>query len=107
VTKDKSKFSHALLNYYIKLYENKYGRKPIVNIYKEKWAMADVVESIGYDRAKELLDYYFTVTNPSHQLTWFFYNFDRLDDMLNKTEQDKERRAKIRAASKTMVEGAE
>jgi hypothetical protein len=106
VTKDKSKFSHALLNYYIKLYENKYGRKPIVNIYKEKWAMADVVESIGYDRAKELLDYYFTVTNPSHQLTWFFYNFDRLDDMLNKTEQDKERRAKIRAASKTMVEGA-
>ena len=107
MTKDKSKFSHALLNYYIKLYENKYGRKPIVNIYKEKWAMADVVESIGYDRAKELLDYYFTVTNPSHQLTWFFYNFDRLDDMLNKTEQDKERRAKIRAASKTMVEGAE
>jgi hypothetical protein len=107
VTKDKSKFSHALLNYYIKLYEDKYGRKPIVNIYKEKWAMADVVESIGYDRAKELLDYYFTVTNPSHQLTWFFYNFDRLDDMLNKTEQDKERRAKIRAASKTMVEGAE
>jgi len=106
VTKDKSKFSHALLNYYIKLYEDKYGRKPIVNIYKEKWAMADVVESIGYDRAKELLDYYFTVTNPSHQLTWFFYNFDRLDDMLNKTEQDKERRAKIRAASKTMVEGA-
>ena len=106
MTKDKSKFSHALLNYYIKLYENKYGRKPIVNIYKEKWAMADVVESIGYDRAKELLDYYFTVTNPSHQLTWFFYNFDRLDDMLNKTEQDKERRAKIRAASKTMVEGA-
>ena len=107
MTKDKSKFSHALLNYYIKLYEDKYGRKPIVNIYKEKWAMADVVESIGYDRAKELLDYYFTVTNPSHQLTWFFYNFDRLDDMLNKTEQDKERRAKIRAASKTMVEGAE
>jgi hypothetical protein len=107
VTKDKSKFSHALLNYYIKLYTDKYGRKPVVNIYKEKWAMADVIESIGYDRAKELLDYYFTVTNPSHQLTWFFYNFDRLDDMLNKTEQDKERRAKIRAATKTMVEGVE
>lgn len=107
MTKDKSKFSHALLNHYIKLYEDRYGRKPVVNIYKEKWAMADVIESIGYDRGKELLDYYFQVTNPSHQLTWFFYNFDRLDDMLNKTEQDKERRAKIRAATKTMVEGVE
>ena len=58
MTKDSSKLSYALLNYYTKLYTDKYGRKPVVNIYKEKWAMNDVIESVGYDRAKELLDYY-------------------------------------------------
>jgi len=104
VTKDSSKLSYALLNYYTKLYTDKYGRKPVVNIYKEKWAMHDVIDSVGYDRAKELLDYYFRVTNPSHQLTWFFYNFDRLDEMLKKVDEDNVKRAKIRAKTKQMVE---
>ena len=107
MTKDSSKLSYALITYYTKLYTDKYGRKPVVNIYKEKWAMNDVIESVGYDRAKELLEYYFRVTNPSHQLTWFFYNFDRLDDMLRKQEEDIAKRARIRENTKRMVEEAE
>lgn len=107
MTKDNSKLCYGLLNYYMKLYTIKYGRKPVVNLYKEKWAMNDVIDSIGYDRAKELLDYYFHVNNPNHSLTWFYYNFDRLDEMLQKSEEDKLRRAKIREKTKKMVEESE
>lgn len=104
MTKDTSKLAYALVNHYIKLYSARYGRKPVVNMYKEKWAMSDVIESVGYERAKELLEYYFKVTNPNHSLTWFFYNFDRLDDTLTKQEEDAMRRARIREQTKRMVE---
>jgi hypothetical protein len=104
VTKDSSKLCYALLNDYSRLYFERYNRKPVVNIYKEKWAMRDVIDSVGYDRAKELLAYYFKVSNPSHQLTWFFYNFDRLDEMSKKVEEDNARRARIRQQTKQMME---
>lgn len=107
MTRDSSKLCYALLSHYSKLYEQKYGRKPTINRHREKWAMNDVIESVGYDRALALLDYYFKVTNPSHGLSWFFYNFDRLDDMLSKTDEDARRRARIRKMTKKMVEEAE
>lgn len=77
----------------------------MINRHREKWAMNDVIDSVGYDRARELLNYYFRVTNPSHGLSWFFYNFDRLDDMLQKQEEDNQRRARIREKTRQMVEG--
>jgi hypothetical protein len=66
--------------------------------------MQDVIESVGYDRARGLLEYYFRVTKQGHPLQWFFYNFDRLDDMLLQSKEDDERRRKMREATKRMVE---
>ena len=107
MTKEGSKLVYALLDLYLNEYANKYGRKPIINKYKEKWAMNDVIESVGYDRARELVFYYFKTTNPGHSLTWFFYNFDRLDEMLVKLEADKIQRAKMRALTRERVEARE
>lgn len=101
---DESKQSYTLLSLYEKLYSDKYNKKPRINKYKEKWAMGDVIESIGFDRAKELIEYYFRVTKQGHPIQWFFYNFDRLDDMLLQSEEDIRRRKKLREATRKMVE---
>jgi hypothetical protein len=96
---------HALISLYAKLYSEKYGRSVMINRYKEKWAMQEVIDSIGYERSKELIEYYFTLTSKqNHQLQWFYYNFDRLDDMLNKTLLDNERRNMLLLKTKQMVE---
>lgn len=95
---------YALLSLYEKLYSEKYNKSPRINKFKEKWAMQDVIESVGYDRARVLLDYYFRVTKQGHPIQWFFYNFDRLDDMLLQSEEDNLRRQKLRQATKKMVE---
>jgi len=65
--------------------------------------MQDVIESVGYDRAKQLLEYYFT-TKSNHSISWFFYNFEKLDLALQQKEEDKTRRELIRAKTKSMVE---
>jgi len=101
---DNTKQPYALISLYEKLYSEKYNKSPRLNKYKEKWAMQDVIDSIGYDRALSLLNYYFSVTKQGHPLQWFFYNFDRLDDMLSQSEEDAIRRKKMRLATKKMVE---
>jgi hypothetical protein len=104
MAKADAKQPYALLSLYEKLYTEKYNKTARLNKFKEKWAMQDVIESVGYDRARELLEYYFRVTKQGHPLQWFFYNFDRLDDMLLQSKEDDERRRKMREATKRMVE---
>jgi hypothetical protein len=104
MTKDEAKLAYGLVSLYCALYKQSYNKQPVVNKYREKWAMQDVIDSIGYDRAKVLLEYYFSITKSGHPLSWFFYNFEKLDITLQEKEQDKTRRELIRAKTKSMVE---
>jgi hypothetical protein len=104
MTKDEAKQAYGLVSLYCALYKEHYKKSVIVNKYREKWAMQDVVDSIGYDRAKILLEYYFKISKPNHPISWFFYNFEKLDLTLTQVEQDKTRREVIRSKTKTMVE---
>jgi hypothetical protein len=104
MTKDTAKLAHGLVTKYSDLFELKYDRKPTINRYREKWAMHDVVDSVGYDRAKEILEYYFKINKPGHPLIWFYNNFDKIDENMVKLQQDKERREFLLAQTKKMVE---
>ena len=104
MTKDEAKLGHALISLYCALYKSTYSKQAVVNKYREKWAMLDVIDSIGYDRARELLEYYFSVKRDGHPLSWFFYNFEKLDLSLQQKQEDKSRRELIRAKTKSMVE---
>jgi hypothetical protein len=66
--------------------------------------MQDVIDSVGYDRAKVLVEYYFKITKAGHPISWFFYNFEKLDMTLSQSEGDRTRRELIRARTKLMVE---
>ena len=104
MAKEDDKHGYALLSLYIALYKTKYNKAPVVNRYREKWAMKDVIDTVGFDRAKELLEYYFRCNKPGHPLNWFLYNFDRIDDNLSKTQNDFERRKMLREQTKMLVE---
>jgi hypothetical protein len=104
MTKDEARLAYGLVALYCTLFKETYGKLPVVNRYREKWAMQDVVDSLGYDRAKVILEYYFKITKSGHPLNWFFYNFDKLDISLSQLEEDKGRRELIRQKTKAMVE---
>ena len=104
MTKDEAKQAYGLVSLYCALYKESYKKTAVVNRYREKWAMQDVVDSVGYDRAKELLEYYFKTTKSGHPISWFFYNFEKLDLSLQQSQEDKTRRELIRNKTKLMVE---
>lgn len=89
---------------YQSLYKEKYGKVPQLNKFREKWAMQDVIDSVGFDRAKELLIYYFSLSKGGHPLQFFFYNFDRIDAAVSEVQKDKDRRRLLLEETKKMVE---
>ena len=95
---------YILMTLYESLYKDKYGNSPKMNKFREKWAMQDVIDSVGFDRAKELLIYYFSLPKGGHPLNFFFYNFDRIDSAVSEVERDKERRRLLLEETKKMVE---
>jgi hypothetical protein len=99
-----SKEPYILLTLYQNLYKEKYGRVITINKFREKWAMQDVIDSVGYTRAKELLEYYFGLTKNGHPLQFFFYNFDKMDALKIEIEKDKEKRRLLLEETKKMVE---
>ncbi len=99
-----NKEPYILLTLYQNLYKDKYNRAVTINKFREKWAMQDVIDSVGYDRAKELLEYYFGLTKNGHPLQFFFYNFDKMDALKTEIEKDKEKRRLLLEETKKMVE---
>ncbi len=103
----KSKEPYILISLYENLYTEKYKKKPRINKFREKWAMQDVIDSVGFDRTKELLIYYFKTSKSGHPINFFFYNFDKIDILKTEIDRDKEKRRILREATKKMVEGEE
>ena len=95
---------YILLTMYQNLYKDKYGRTITINKFREKWAMQDVIDSVGFDRAKDLLEYYFGLSKNGHPLQFFFYNFDKMNMLKIEIEKDKEKRRLLLEETKKMVE---
>ena len=95
---------YVLIGLYQSLYKEKYNRVPTMNKFREKWAMQDVIDSVGFDRAKDLLVYYFSLNKNGHPLQFFFYNFDKMDALKTEIERDKEKRRLLLEETKKMVE---
>jgi hypothetical protein len=85
---------------YRKLYLKEYGRKAKINIFAERWGAMDMIESVGIDRANEILVYYFQCDVPGHPLQQLWRTFDKLDDMMSAIDTDRAERARVREATK-------
>ena len=95
---------YILISLYLSLYKERYNKSLTVNKFREKWAMQDVIDSVGFDRAKELLEYYFHLTKHGHTIQFFLYNFDKMDTVRTEIEKDKEKRRLLLEETKKMVE---
>ena len=104
---EKNKQPFIMLWKYEKLYEERYNKKVILNKYRDKLAMKDVIDSVGFERGMELLEYYFKTSKYGHPLIFFLYNFDKMDKAEKELAKDKKNRQALRESTKKLVEGEE
>jgi hypothetical protein len=101
---EKNKQPYILLWKYEKLYEEKYGKKPLLNKFRDKMNMKDVIESVGFEKAMDLINYYFSLEKFGHPLQFFYYNFDKMEQTRIELQKDIETRRLLRENTKKMVE---
>lgn len=89
---------------YQNLYKERYGKMPNLNKFREKWAMQDVIDSVGFQKANDLLHYYFSLEKTGHPLQFFYYNFDKMENARIELQKDIETRRLLRESTKKMVE---
>ena len=88
-----------------RLYKEHYSRPLVFNKYKYKWAFADLDETLGFDEAKALIEYYFTLSVPrGHDPNHFLNNYDRILVMKKEREAERARTAILLKQTKELVE---
>lgn len=103
MTKDQSSAAFAMLAYYANKYKNRYGKPLPINKYKEKWAMAQLVDDFSEENIEKAIDYYFTLHKEGHPLNWFYNNCDSLIKALTDKERDDRLRAERRVMTQQIV----
>lgn len=98
-------FKVALLaiDYYISCYQSLYKESPMVNKYKDKWAMRDIVDEFGIDVVKDTIDYYFKTGKDHHPLTWFYANYTNLLQSMRDEKKDLELRLERRKKTLELI----
>jgi len=102
-----AKQSHALISLYEKCFEAKYGRKPQINRFRDKWGFQDMVSDLGYGGASEVVEYYFKTAKHGHPLTFLFQNYDKIHEFMQEKMRDEEKRAELRKQTALRVKERE
>lgn len=99
--------ANGLIDRYIFLYKEKYGKAPSINRYRETWGFVDMIKDLGYGRAKEVIEYYFETNKVGHTLIYLFKNYDRYDTLMRERAEDEVKRAQLREQTRLRVEEME
>jgi hypothetical protein len=94
---------YALMDKYVAAYSNKFGRKPEINRYREKWGFGDMIESIGYERSLAVIEFYFLTSQDIYSPAKLFNTFDKLDVALAERDADRAKRTKVREETERRV----
>lgn len=92
-----------LLNLYVTLYVDKYGKSPTMNRFKQKWGFIGIVEDYGLPKGREIVEYYFKTSRIGHPIDYLLYNYEKLYNIMQELARDEVRREEIRRETEQRV----
>lgn len=96
--------AHSLISLYELLYTNRFKRKPQINRWRDQWGFLSMLEDLGYERAREVLEQFFNIKRPDKSLSALFNNYDRIDESMRLKAEDEKERARLRRETAKKVE---
>lgn len=100
-----SKQIHTLITLFLNNYEKRYSKKPMnFNRNRDKWGFQSMIEDLGFDRATEIINYYFETNRYGHPSSYLLLNYDKINQRMTDREQDEQTRKELLAESAKRVE---
>jgi hypothetical protein len=67
--------------------------------------MQDIIDELGSkEQVRELIDYYFGISRGDHELSWFFFNYDKLGRAYRLQVKDRAKRRQLMEETKRRME---
>lgn len=99
-----TKQGNALVTLYVSEFVEKYsGKTPTINRHRDKWGFQSMVEDLGYERARQVVQYYFKTGRVGHPLQYLLYNYEKLDAILKELAEDEVKREELRKLTEKRV----
>lgn len=86
--------ANALITKYVTLYTERYGVKPTMNRYRERWGFQAIIEDLGRDDANAVVVYYLSL-RVTHTVQELLRTYDELHKNRLADEKDKRAVAKL------------
>lgn len=95
---------HAMTNHFVNCYKEKYGAAPNINRNVARAQFGNILMDLSTKEVIGLIDYYFdTFGVKNHDLTWFFYNYDKLLEAQSSQVVEQGERDRLMQESKQRV----
>lgn len=94
--------ANGLITYFIKIYEARFSKKPVLNRGKLKFALSDVLQDWNQTEIKSFLDY-FVATEASPDLLDFCRRYDEIIHEKMLEENDAKVRKELMSETKQSV----
>lgn len=95
---------NALLTYFLKVYKQRYGVAPSnFNRYAKKWGFSDMLSDLGFDRSRELIDYFFESSGP-HTAEVLLREYGDYNESFEAAIKDKQKRSELALETKRRVQ---
>jgi hypothetical protein len=101
----KIQMSNLILTIFYSLYEEKTKKISEKDRYRDKWAMLDLLDDFSKEEILSVVEYFFTLNLKSHDIKYFYSNYNNLRKGKLETVRRKEERSRLLAATKKLVEG--
>lgn len=99
---ERFKQANELVTLYITLFKQRFGKSPVLNRYKQRFALSDILEDMAFEDLETLLKYYIKVdAEPS--LTNFCYEYDELYVKMQRDAKDDQERHQLRRETEQRV----
>ena len=92
---DRLNQAHMLISHYQKLYEQRFGKRPILNRNKLKYLLADILRDLSMDEVKALITYYIKVEKAEPALLTLCYDYAEILEVMRKNEKDASERSQL------------
>lgn len=99
-----AKLAYALIDFYVLNYKSKFNREPQINRFRNKYGFQDMINDIGFDDSKKVIELYISGSRNDYSVNDLLYSYDKLHRIVLEREQDEIDRAKLREETKRRVE---
>jgi hypothetical protein len=89
---------------YAQRYFETYKNPPSMNRYQQKWGFQDMLDDLGYDDARAVIDYYFELKIPGHPVLTLFKRYDEMHRFQEEEAADRELRLALREKTRLRVQ---